>query len=184
MKPVLLFIDLQNHFLNKNIKAFTRKIIPNTKQVFEISRKNKVPIIHVITKYKADKSDWPEAFKDWDKIWCLENEEETEIIEGLEPNKNEVCIIKKRFTAFYATDIDTIIKEMGIDTIFICGYSADGCIRYTTMDAYNRGYKMYWLKDCMDSAFEKFKKSLEHMKRLTRIIDISNREYEALINNS
>jgi nicotinamidase-related amidase len=184
MKPVLLIIDMQNYFLREYRKIFIKKIIPNIKDIISISRDNKVDIIYIITKYKVDKSNWPEVYKDRNKIWCIENDDETNIIEGLEPLETDLVIIKNRFTGFYKTNLNEILQEKGIDTLFICGFAADVCIRYSTMDAYNEGYVLYWLKECMDSGFEKFEKSINHIQRLTRLNIISNTKYKGIVESN
>jgi nicotinamidase-related amidase len=181
MRAALLLIDLQKHFLAENREAFDRKIIPHMKELLSIARKQGMTIIHIITKYRRDKSDWPEAFKERDVIWCLEGSDESGIIEGLGPIGEERLIIKKRFTAFFHTELNRILRDSMVDTLCIGGYAADGCVRYTTMDAYNEGYSIIWLRDCMDSAWEDFRSSLEYMKRLTRLKDLSNEEFYALM---
>jgi biuret amidohydrolase len=181
MKPALLLIDLQRHFRNENVAAFDGKLIPNIRRLLSGARRAGIRIIHVVTKYRADKSDWPEAFKERDAIWCLEDSDESGILEGLGPIEGEALIVKKRFTAFYATGLDALLKGSRIDTLFMCGYAADGCVRFTTMDAYNEGYGIYWLRDCMDSAWEGFEASLAYMKRLTRLKELSNEEFLELI---
>jgi nicotinamidase-related amidase len=181
LKAALVLIDLQKHFLGMNKRAFTRKIIPNTRELLEHARGSDLMIVHAITRYAVDKSDWPEAFKARDSIWCLAGSEEAEILEELGPATRESLVIKKRFTAFYKTDLDALLKSAAIDTLFICGYSADGCVRFSTMDAYNEGYSIFWLTDCMDSAFESFGKSLKYMKRLTRLKAITNEEFYEIL---
>jgi nicotinamidase-related amidase len=181
MKAALLLVDLQTHFANENPKAFAERIIPRATEALGIARAAGMRIIHLITKYKADKSDWPEAFKDRDFIWCLEDSRDSDVIEGFSPLPSEDLIVKKRFTGFYGTGLNGTLREASIDTLFICGYAADGCVRFTTMDAYNEGYTNYWLKECIDSAWEKYEVSLAYMKRIARVKDISNEEFRALL---
>lgn len=56
-----------------------------------------------------------------------------------------------------------------IDTIFMAGFSGDVCVRMTTMDAFNRGYNLFWVSDCIDSLFEDYKKSEEYIQNLTKL---------------
>jgi nicotinamidase-related amidase len=181
MKPVLLVIDMQKYFQNEYPKIFQKKITPNVQNVINTSRLNNVDIVFVITKYMDDKSNWPEAFKDRSKIWCLENNEETNFIDGINPTSSDSIICKNRFTGFYHTNLNELLTTKGIDTLFICGFAADVCIRYTTMDAYNEGYSLYWLTECMDSGFEKITKSIAHMQRLTRVKTVTNSEYSKFV---
>jgi nicotinamidase-related amidase len=181
MSMALLVIDMQMHFLEANRQAFSCKILPNLQIALFAARQKGIPVVHAITKYKDDKSDWPVAFRNQDTIWCLEDNHESDVIPGCEPRENETVIIKKRFTAFYGTNLSSIFQAQGTDTLFICGYSADGCVRFTTMDAYNEGFKIYWLTECMDSAWEPFQASLSYMKRLTHLIEITNDDFIKII---
>jgi nicotinamidase-related amidase len=180
VKPALLLIDLQRHFQD-NYDCFKGKLIPNIEETLAVARRADVKIIHAITKYRADKSDWPEAFKERDRIWCLEDSDESGIIAGLGPLRDEALIVKKRFTAFYGTELSALLKGSMIDTLFLCGFAADGCVRFTTMDAYNEGYAIYWLRDCLGSAWEELDASLAYMKRLTRLKDISKAEFVEML---
>ena len=174
---------MNSGFFNFDTRKFKRKIIPKTIEILSITRKTNIAIIHIITEYKNDKSDWPKSLTNRDKIWCLENTEESKIINDIEPKENEIKIIKKRFSGFYNTELQPKLIELKIDTIFIAGYSADVCVRLTTMDAFNEGYKIYWLSDCIDSAFEKYSDSLKYIKRLTNLTVLNNNEYYKLLND-
>lgn len=184
MKAALLLIDLQEYFHDYDRDIFDKKIIPNTIKLLHTARKTNINIIHIITRYNENKSDWPEVFKHRENIWCIKGTKAVKIIKGLGPKTGEILIIKKRFSGFYKTKLNRVLKELKTDTIFIAGYAADVCVRFTTMDAYNEGHKLYWLADCMDSAFENFKQSLAYIKKLTNLVDISNKELYKLISQS
>jgi nicotinamidase-related amidase len=178
LKAAMVIIDMQKYFYRMDKQLFDIKIIPNLVDILEYIRKKDIDVIHVKTEYKEDKSNWPEAYKNESDIWCMENTDDSEIIDQLRPINGETVIIKKRFTAFYDTNLQSELLNKRIDTLLICGYSADVCVRFSTMDAYNIGFKLYWLKDCMDSAFEEFGKSLYYIKQLTKLIDLDNHEFK------
>ena len=99
----------------------------------------------------------------------MENTDDAKIIQSALPEENETVIIKKRFSSFYETELDDVLKQNGIDALFIAGYSGDVCVRMTTMDAFNRGYKLFWISDCIESLFEDYKKSEEYIQNLTKL---------------
>jgi nicotinamidase-related amidase len=182
MNAALLLIDIQNYFQSRDSVKFDKKIIPNTIEMLSIARKTEIAIIHIVTKYKRDKSNWPEAHKSMDTIWCLEGTDDSAIIKDLGPSASETLIEKSRFTCFYRTGLVEILKCLAVNTLFIAGYAADVCVRFSTMDAYNEGYRIYWLTDCMDSAFEEYEKSLYYMKSLTKLTPITNKEFMGIVN--
>ena len=169
MNPAIIIIDLQKYFYNLATPKFENKINPNIKKLLEIAREEKIKIIHIKTIYTKDKSNWPEAYKFRDEMWCMENTEDCEIIPSALPKENETVIIKKRFSSFYETELDEVLQQDKIDTLFIAGFSGDVCVRMTTMDAFNRGYNLFWISDCIDSLFEDYKKSEEYIQNLTKL---------------
>ena len=181
MHPALIIIDLQEYFHKLDPSKFENKINPNIKKLLQFARESKLKIIHIITIYKKDKSNWPEAYKERDSMWCMENTEDSRIIQSALPEGNETVIIKKRFSSFYDTELDEVLQQNKIDTLFIAGYSGDVCVRMTTMDAFNRGYKLFWVSDCIESLFEEYNKSEEYIKNLTKLKAVTIDEMEALI---
>ena len=169
MNAAVIIIDLQEYFYKLDSLKFENKINPNIKKLLQFAREAKLKIIHVITVYKKDKSNWPESYKTRDTMWCLEGTEDCKIIQNALPEENETVIIKKRFSSFYGTELDEVLQQNKIDTLFIAGYSGDVCVRMTTMDAFNRGYNLFWVSDCIESLFEDYKKSEEYIQNLTKL---------------
>ena len=169
MTPAVIIIDLQKYFYKLATPKFENKINPNIEKLLKFAREEKIKIIHIKTVYKKDKSNWPEAYKSRDEMWCMENTEDCEIIPSALPYPNETVIIKKRFSSFYETELDEVLQQNKIDTLFIAGFSSDVCVRMTTMDAFNRGYNLFWVSDCIDSLFEDYKKSEEYIQNLTKL---------------
>jgi len=181
MKPAVIIIDLQEYFYKVDSSKFENKINANIKSLLQFLRKSRIKIFHVITVYKKDKSNWPESYKQGNTIWCLENSFDSKIIQSAIPEENETVIIKKRFSGFYDTELDKILQQNGIDTLFIAGYSGDVCVRMTTMDAFNRGYNLFWVSDCIESAFEDYHKSEEYIQKLTKLKVVTMEEMKKII---
>ena len=111
-------------------------------------------------------------------MWCMENTDDCKIIPAARPAENETVIIKKRFSSFYETQLDEVLQQNKIDTLFIAGFSGDVCVRMTTMDAFNRGYNLFWISDCIESLFEDYKKSEEYIQNLTKLKVVTIDEME------
>ena len=181
MIPAIIIIDLQKYFYKLATPKFENKINPNIEKLLKFAREEKIKIIHIKTVYKKDKSNWPEAYKTRDAMWCMENTEDCEIIPSALPHPNETVIIKKRFSSFYETELDEVLQQNKIDTLFIAGFSGDVCVRMTTMDAFNRGYNLFWVSDCIDSLFEDYKKSEDYIQNLTKLKVLTLDEIEKLL---
>ena len=181
MTPAIIIIDLQKYFYKLATPKFENKINPNIEKLLKFAREEKIKIIHIKTVYKKDKSNWPEAYKTRDAMWCMENTEDCKIIPSALPQPNETVIIKKRFSSFYETELDEVLQQNKIDTLFIAGFSGDVCVRMTTMDAFNRGYNLFWVSDCIDSLFEDYKESEEYIQNLTKLKVLTLDEMEKLL---
>lgn len=64
-----------------------------------------------------------------------------ECMEGLEPGPMDVVVKKKYVSAFFGTSLATELKLLGVDTLVICGVSTSGCVRGSTLDAMQYGFR-------------------------------------------
>ena len=181
MKPALLVVDMQKEFSDEKPQPFREKLLPNIDTALNLARSAGVPVVHVITRYSRDKSDWPKAWRHGNGIWCLEGTDNVQILDQARPLPGEPVVVKKRFSGFYRTALQGILCERGIDTLFIAGYSSDVCVRMTTMDAYNRDYDLYLLSDCVHAAREDTEESIAYLARLTNLRPITNDELAAIL---
>jgi nicotinamidase-related amidase len=62
-------------------------------------------------------------------------------VEGLVPEKGEMVIKKKYASAFFGTSLATDLSVMGADTVVLCGVSTSGCVRASTLDAMQNGFR-------------------------------------------
>lgn len=168
MESALLILNMQKAFKDLKEEEFIDKLIPNIKRAEAIARKNKIHIIHVRTAYKRNKSNWPRARMNYEKMWCEENCWESEFIEELAPINDEIIISKCRFSSFYNTNLERYLYENKIEHVFIAGYATDICIRFTVVDAYNRDILVTILKDCVLSERENNEEAIEYLKIFTR----------------
>lgn len=83
-------------------------------------------------------------------------------------NKNVHWVDKVRYSAFYGTPLDTLLRMRGIDTVVIVGVCTDICVLHTAVDAYNLSYHIEIPESCVASfnpgghqtALEHFRNSL------------------------
>jgi nicotinamidase-related amidase len=61
--------------------------------------------------------------------------------------------------AFYATDLDAILKSRGVKQLIVCGVTTEVCVSTTVREANDRGYDCLVLEDCVASYFPEFQKS-------------------------
>lgn len=72
----------------------------------------------------------------------------TEIIDDLGARKHEIHVIKHRYSAFFQTDLDLVLKDMIVDQIVVFGVVTNICVRSTVHDAFFNGYEVVVPRDC------------------------------------
>ncbi len=72
-------------------------------------------------------------------------------------------VIKTYPSAFTKTDLDKLLKENSINTLFLCGLSSTGCVLATYFDAGSHDYKAFMLKDAMIGPKESYTDAVEDM---------------------
>ena len=72
-----------------------------------------------------------------------------EVCEAIAPQPGDVVLEKTTYSGFVSADLDRILRERGIKTLMITGLTTDCCCRHTSGDAFQRGYRLVWIKDAM-----------------------------------
>jgi nicotinamidase-related amidase len=171
VKPALIIIDMQKDFqvpgglcYDKDSQIRWEPVTRNIKKLLEVFRSKKLPVIHVVTIHRQDYSDV--------EIGELSGAQTmpgmtfnhpylhpcgfigttgAEVIDELKPKENETIVVKKRYSGFFNTDLDMVLRRKSIDTLFITGGDADCCVRFTSADAYFRDYNVIVVTDCVQS---------------------------------
>ncbi|MGH8898877.1 MAG: cysteine hydrolase family protein [Egibacteraceae bacterium] len=84
---------------------------------------------------------------------CQLTDEESAYIDGFAPSGSprEVGLPKRRYSAFYATDLDLLLREQGIDRLVVAGVKTNVCVRATIQDAFAGGYEVLLARDATNS---------------------------------
>ncbi len=67
---------------------------------------------------------------------------------GFEPRPGELHVTKHRYSAFFGTTLDAILRSRGIRTVIVAGLTTDVCVSSTARDAFQREYNVVTLADC------------------------------------
>lgn len=79
-----------------------------------------------------------------------------DIVAELAPTPGEPVIDKPGKGAFYATDLDTLLRNRGVETLLVGGVTTEVCVHTTVSEANDRGYRCVVLADCCASYFPEF----------------------------
>ncbi len=160
-ETALLVIDVHNDVLDeKGALAFAgvwkyakeHNTIPNIAKAIELCEKQGIPVIRVSIHFHHGYPSVPDRgfsifFKKHKAF--LEGAWGAEDVRGLRVKHGQIELSKKRFSSFYGTELDTLLRGLGTTTLIICGVSAHACVNATIVDAVDRDYNVIALKDCI-----------------------------------
>ena len=148
-KSALLVIDMQRFFLDLSSPTFTcggLAILPGLKRLITAFRQAERPVIYTKHVHHPELLD-AGIMEWWWKGMCIEGSPESEIHDDITPLPGEKVIIKHRYSAFYNTDLETVLRCLKIEDVVICGIMTNLCCESTARDAYFRDYHVHFLAD-------------------------------------
>ena len=174
-KTAVLVIDMQNDFGAKggmferagiDISGI-RAVVPNVRAALTAARSASLPIFYLKMAFKPDLSDAgpvtaPNLLKHaplhvGDVIKApngvpsrilIRDTWNTDIISELTPQPEDTIVYKSRFSGFYRTELDDLLKRRGIETLIVTGCTTSVCVDSTVRDAMFRDYRCIVLEDC------------------------------------
>lgn len=154
-KTALLLIDLQKE---GDFGLFgMESVIKNTKEVIEACRNAGIPIIYTRQINRADAvglSKGEPLTEEGKPFFYASDSEKIEIIDEIKPLENDIVIDKYRWSAFYETNLELILKSLGTSDIIIGGVVTDGCLMTSAYDAYFRDYNLHLIEDICTASNE------------------------------
>ena len=172
----LLIIDMQSDFvkpggfgemLGNDVSLLVRAIDP-TRKVLAAFRERGWKVIHTREGHRGDLSDCPPSKLSRGRLdtgigdsgpmgrILVRGEQGHEIVDELEPRPGEPIIDKPGKGAFYATDLDRILRDWRIGNLVVAGVTTEVCVHTTVREANDRGYECLVLEDCVASYFPEF----------------------------
>ncbi|MCX6354323.1 MAG: cysteine hydrolase [Candidatus Aureabacteria bacterium] len=152
MNPVLLTIDIQKDFtklftLLKPLSQFEKSV----EELTSFFRKEGLPIVHLLTVHREDRSTWTLHMKRDNFRICMEGTEGARELECVGRTPHDTVMHKTRWSAFYGTGLERFLKDHGYDTLVLAGFLTHACIRVSALDAFQRDYTAIIARDCVDT---------------------------------
>lgn len=179
-RSALIVIDMENGFVDPrggHCIRFARSTVPACVRAVELARSKGIPVFFVKRIYRADGSDveltrhaaWVAGGRA-----CMpasEGYNSAQAPEGLRPQPGDYTIIKPRWSAFFQTELDLILRRLNVRTVILTGTTTPNCVRTTCYDAIALEYNAVVLTDCCSSQTEEIQRvNLEDMQRAGAIL--------------
>jgi ureidoacrylate peracid hydrolase len=155
-KSALLVVDMQRFFADPAGKGYlpcTKAIMPNVLRLQRVFRKARRPVIYTRHAHHPQMLD-AGVMARWWKENIVEGTPESEIIAELAPRPSEKVVTKHRYSAFYDTDLQTVLRSLRIEDLVICGVMTNMCVESTARDAYFRDYHTFLPADATGAPTE------------------------------
>ena len=175
-RAALVIIDMQRDFLERggfgealgNDVSRLQAAVEPCRQVLAAARQAGMLVIHTREGHRPDLSDAPRhkiqrgdpstrigARGPMGRI-LVRGEPGHDIIPELYPLAEEPVIDKPGKGAFYQTDLELMLRNGDVDTLFVCGVTTEVCVNTTVREANDRGFRCIVLSDCCGSYFPEF----------------------------
>ncbi len=141
----LLVIDMLSDFVDEGGSLYcgpaSRAILPFVAGEIERARRAGEPVLFVADRHLADDPEF-EMFPPH----CVAGTPGAEVVRELSPRAEDVVIPKRRYSAFYGTDLDLHLRELGVGELVLVGVCTNICVFFTAADARMRGYRVTVLR--------------------------------------
>ena len=152
-KNCFMIIDQQKDF---NLEGAPYRVdcgleaLPYIEKALEASRKAGIPVVHVFRYYRADGSDVElTRYFGFHKVGggCIPGTEGAEECDSIKPIPGEYLVVKQRWSAFFQTECDMLLRRLGVTQIIVAGVQTPNCVRGTVWDANSLDYEVIVLTD-------------------------------------
>ena len=206
-KTAVIVIDMQNDFGAEKgmfacagipIDAIQSAVVP-TARVLAAARPAGIKVVYLKMQFEPDLSDagGPEApnrvrhlrigvgsgvdAPDGSESRILIRDTwNTAILPALEPEDGDLVVPKHRFSGFFETNLDELLKEHGIETLVFTGCTTSVCVESTVRDAFFRDYRLVVLEDCTAEPMGTHESTLRLVERFFGWVSDSSAFVEAL----
>ena len=149
-RPALIVVDVQKGDGGVAIPSMGghAERLPRTLAVIAAAREAGIPVIFFQEAHRRTMVDFGRELDGVEDVHLLEGETATELKDELEPRPDESIIVKRRYSGFFGTDFEILLKGLKVNTLFLLGGLTDVCVHYTFVDSHQHDYFTRVIEDC------------------------------------
>jgi maleamate amidohydrolase len=151
-RPAVLVVDFSCGFTDPEctLGADMTEQVEATKRLLDAARAKGLPVVFTTIGYEPSLKDgglWLQKVPSLGELqvggrWV-------DIDPRLEPREDETIVLKKGASAFFGTNLPSILISQGVDSVVLCGATTSGCIRATAIDLLQYGYPTLVPRECV-----------------------------------
>lgn len=174
-RAALLVIDIQaSTFIDDsvvrsidNMPGYRDRMLEARKAI-DAARAADIPVIFIQEIHRANLVDFGRELDGDEDVHCLENNPKTELaVEQMGIRPDDYRIQKRRYSCFYGTDLEILLKGLKAETLLLVGGLTDVCVHYTFVDGHQGDYFCRVIEDCVaGSSLEAHEAALRAMEYL------------------
>ncbi len=175
-RPALIVIDIQAGTFTDSSDVRAIDHMPGYKErmaksriAIDKARETGIPVIFIQEVHRPDLVDFGRELDGDEDVHCLEDNPKTEIaVEEMGFLPNDYLIKKRRYSAFFGTDFEILLRGLKVDTLLLCGGLTDVCVHYTFVDGHQSDYFCRAIEDCVagssEAAHESALRAMEYLQ--------------------
>ena len=174
-QPALIVIDIQKStFINDDAERSIdnmpgyRDRMALARTAIDKARACGVPVVFIQEAHRPDLIDFGRELDGDEDVHCLEDQPGTALaVEEMGITESDYRIVKRRYSAFFGTDLEILLRGLKAETLLLVGGLTDVCVHYTFVDAHQSDYFTRVIEDCVaGSSLEAHEASLKAMEYL------------------
>ena len=146
----LLLVDVINDMDFEGSAALVRCAEPMARRLHQLKQRCRaagIPTIYINDNFGKWRSDFRSLVEH-----CLNDAVPgRQVAQLLKPDEEDYFVLKPKNSAFFGTTLDTLLKNLGANTVVLTGIAGDNCVLFSAHDAYLRDYALYIPCDCVAS---------------------------------
>lgn len=174
MNTAILVVDMQNGFCHENGSLPSVGMgMPNMEAVTAANaallaqaRELDLPVIYTRHVYRPDFVDLPKKMAitlPTEPAPLVRGSWDADVIDELKPADGDHIIDKNRFDAFLYTDLEVVLRAMGIERLVVTGVVTSVCVESTVRSGQQRDFEMFVASDCVSAPEEQHQAALDMM---------------------
>ena len=152
MKAVLIIDMLEDFFREGALKSIRKELTERINALTSRARSVGVPVVWVRQEFREDLEDAFLVMKKRHIRITIAGTRGCEILAELEKAASDYEIVKKRYSAFYGTQLDGLLSELKVKELVLAGVNSHACIRTAAIDAYQRDLEVTIPRECVASS--------------------------------